>query len=104
MPSRLFSANTGLSFQRMFLTGRVTFPFSMRNRPSRVRPVTSSVCGSSERMYRSAAVDADVGVGGAGLLRRAQGGVGERTGAENGAKWDERRGGWGAAARSEEHT
>ena len=50
--SRLLSAKIGLSFQRMFLTGRVTLPFSIRNRPSRVRPVTSSVCGSSERMYQ----------------------------------------------------
>ena len=50
--SRLFSANTGLSFQRMFFTGRVTLPFSIRNSPSRVSPVTSSVCGSSDRMYQ----------------------------------------------------
>ena len=36
----------------MFFTGRVTLPFSIRNSPSRVSPVTRIVCGSSGRMYQ----------------------------------------------------
>ena len=36
----LFKATIGLSFQRMFLTGLVTFPFSIKYKPSRVSPVT----------------------------------------------------------------
>jgi hypothetical protein len=50
--SMLLKATIGLSFQRMFFTARVTLPFSIRNRPSRVRPVTMMVCGSSGRMYQ----------------------------------------------------
>jgi len=42
---------TGLSFQRKFITGSVTLPFSTRNTPSRVSPVTCSVCGCNTRMY-----------------------------------------------------
>ena len=60
--SMLLNATIGVSFQRMFLTGRVTFPFSMRNRPSRVRPVTRMVCGSSGRMYQKR-VDQDAALG-----------------------------------------
>ena len=37
--SMLRSIFTGVSFHRKFFTGRVTFPSSMRNSPSRVRPV-----------------------------------------------------------------
>ena len=38
----LLKATIGLSFQRMFFTGRVTLPFSIRNSPSRVSPVNRS--------------------------------------------------------------
>ena len=41
--SRLLSTKIGDSFQRMFLIGRVTLPFSIRNVPSRVRPVNRIV-------------------------------------------------------------
>src|SRR5688500_5523348 len=41
--SILFSMNSGLSFQRKFLSGRVILPFSIRKVPSRVSPVTITV-------------------------------------------------------------
>ena len=34
----LLNATIGLSFQRMFLTGRVTLPFSIRNKPVARQP------------------------------------------------------------------
>ena len=37
--SRLFKKKIGDSLKRKFLIGRVTLPFSIRNVPSRVRPV-----------------------------------------------------------------
>ncbi len=39
-----FSSRTGLSMNRKFMTGRVIFPFSIRNTPSRVNPVCCNVC------------------------------------------------------------
>src|ERR1035438_3655816 len=47
------STRTGLSFHRKLVTGSVILPFSTRNTPSRVRPVTCSVCGCKVRMYQS---------------------------------------------------
>ena len=43
----------GDSFQRMFLIGRVTLPFSIRKVPSRVRPVNRIVRRSTPRMYQN---------------------------------------------------
>ena len=39
-----FNSRTGLSLKRKFMIGVVILPFSIRNRPSRVRPVFCSVC------------------------------------------------------------
>jgi hypothetical protein len=47
--SRL-SINSGLSFHLKFFRARVIFPFSIRNVPSRVSPVCSTVRASSVRM------------------------------------------------------
>ena len=41
--SILFSMNNGLSFHRKFFTAAVILPFSIRNVPSRVRPVSITV-------------------------------------------------------------
>ena len=52
--STFLSIVIGDSLKRKFVTGRVILPFSIRNTPSRVRPVTRIVCGSSSRCTRSA--------------------------------------------------
>ena len=44
---------TGDSLNRKLFTGRVIAPFSIRKTPSRVRPVTRIVCGSSQRRYQN---------------------------------------------------
>lgn len=44
--SILLTMISGLSFQRKFFTARVIFPFSIRNVPSRVRPVSRPLRGS----------------------------------------------------------
>ena len=43
----------GDSLNRKLFTGRAIAPFSIRNTPSRVSPVTRIVCGSSQRMYQN---------------------------------------------------
>jgi len=43
---------SGDSFQRKFSSDFVIFPFSIRNVPSRVRPVTSTVRWSRNRMSK----------------------------------------------------
>src|SRR5215472_5024704 len=45
------SIPTGLSLNRKLLTAPATSPFSTRYTPSLVSPVSSSVCGSTWRMY-----------------------------------------------------
>src|ERR1035437_834274 len=50
--SRLFRKKIGDSLKRKFFTGCEIFPFSMRYVPSRVRPVFTSVRGSTPRMYQ----------------------------------------------------
>jgi hypothetical protein len=50
--STLLSMKIGDSFQRMFFTGVVTRPSSMRNVQSRVSPVNRMVRGSTPRMYQ----------------------------------------------------
>src|SRR5579872_765294 len=45
------SIPTGDSLNRKLFTAPVTSPFSTRYTPSRVRPVSSRVCGSTSRMY-----------------------------------------------------
>src|SRR5262249_32574583 len=47
MPSRLFNMNNGDSLKRRFFTDFVISPFSIRNVPSRVRPVYNTVRGST---------------------------------------------------------
>src|SRR5262249_17235916 len=42
---------TGLSLKRKLTTGEVTLPFSIRNRPSRVSPVHSTLLGFTSRTY-----------------------------------------------------
>src|SRR5687767_2692321 len=49
--SRLLSRNNGDSLNRKFLIAFETFPFSMRNVPSRVSPVYRIVRGSTCRRY-----------------------------------------------------
>ena len=48
----LLKARAGPSFQRKFCTGPAISPFSIRNIPSRVMPVLSSVICSTGRMYQ----------------------------------------------------
>ena len=48
----LLKPRAGPSFQRKFCTGPAISPFSIRNRPSRVMPVLSSVMLSTGRMYQ----------------------------------------------------
>src|ERR1035441_3165505 len=43
---------TGLSLNLKLFTAPTTSPFSTRYTPSRVSPVSSSVCGSTSRMYQ----------------------------------------------------
>jgi hypothetical protein len=50
--SRFLSMTIGLSLKRKFFTGWLILPFSIRNVPSRVRPVYRIVRGSSGRMYQ----------------------------------------------------
>src|SRR5690606_21096506 len=47
------STSSGLSLNRKLFTAAVTSPSSTRYTPSRVRPVTSSVVGSTVRMYQN---------------------------------------------------
>ena len=49
---QLASIFAGDSLKRKLFAGWVTAPFSIRNTPSRVRPVTMSSRGSSQRMYQ----------------------------------------------------
>src|SRR4051812_45569396 len=51
--SRLLSMNSGESLKRKFLIAFEIFPFSMRNVPSRVRPVYRIVRGSTSLRYQS---------------------------------------------------
>ena len=48
----LLKPTAGDSFQRKFCTGPTISPFSIRNSPSRVMPVLSSVICSTGRMYQ----------------------------------------------------
>src|SRR5471032_3408468 len=50
--SILFNIVTGLSLKRKFLIGCLILPFSMENVPSRVKPVSSTDCGSTMRIYQ----------------------------------------------------
>jgi glycine/D-amino acid oxidase-like deaminating enzyme len=52
IPSTFASITRGLSLKRRLVAGWVIFPFSIRNRPSRVRPVSCKVCGLTVRMYQ----------------------------------------------------
>src|SRR4051812_48825502 len=52
MASMLLSILTGVSLKRKFLIAYFRRPCSMRNVPSRVRPVNRTVCGSTKRMYQ----------------------------------------------------
>src|SRR5712675_999858 len=49
--SRLLSRKSGDSLKRKFLIDLEIFPFSIRNVPSRVRPVNRIVRGSTGRRY-----------------------------------------------------
>src|SRR5665213_3977080 len=51
--SRLFRKKIGDSLKRKFFTGCEIFPFSIRNVPSRVRPVFTSERGSTLRIYQN---------------------------------------------------
>src|SRR5687768_14963343 len=51
--SRLLSMNSGDSLKRRLRIALAIFPFSMRKVPSRVRPVYSTVRGSTSRRYHS---------------------------------------------------
>src|SRR5947207_4183189 len=52
MASTLLSILTGVSLKRKFLIAYLSRPCSMRNVPSRVKPVKRTVCGSTKRMYQ----------------------------------------------------
>src|SRR5262245_7260758 len=52
--ARTFASTAiGLSLKRKLSVGPTIRPFSIRKLPSRVSPVSSSVCGSTVRMYHS---------------------------------------------------
>src|SRR4051812_32073558 len=52
MASMLLSILTGVSLKRKFLMAYLSRPCSIRNVPSRVKPVNRTVCGSTKRMYQ----------------------------------------------------